>query len=536
MFAFRGWLIAFLFISLEVQLQAERADLRVNLGTLEVYVLTDLRGKECRTEYQVLSHGRRFKIHFRRADRRELGNGSSVSFTGKKLRANKLIVGSSAKDFQVLRTARAEASVIGVRSLLVLRIQSNTAVTSSSELTIASVMGQVHTHYQEYTYQQLGFTNDRDGDAKADVYTVTINQDTTALAEAQAFTVCESAITNAKTQHGITAANWQHIICVLPPDMAYSWFGSAYMPGNKMVINGNHAGHMPDGYAHEIGHNLGMNHANSNPPLPGTEYGDSSCVMGGSASTSPRHFNGPHMVQMGWLSPTTVFDAGTYELNALEVQPGARLGNATVLKVRDSVASQDLYISYRAAIGSFSSGPINPLKTAVHLHSGGSALTMILKTLNDGESFTQNGIVVTQLAHTASTATVQVTLPCTANPPQISVIPSSQNGVRNSPVSYTLQVLNQDTLVCGTTPTAFTVAATPGAGVTATVNPASLSVSPGQAGTVTLTVTAGASVPTGVQKINVTASALGHTSSGATASLVLDVFPPNAPSNLRNLD
>jgi hypothetical protein len=86
--------------------------------------------------------------------------------------------------------------------------------------------------------------------------------------------------------------------------------------------------------AHEIGHNLGLNHAGydsdndgvKNPGLTG-EYGDSSGVMGNSGVW--RGVNAPHRLALGWVAASDVFEAATsctskatVNLTALYAQAG----------------------------------------------------------------------------------------------------------------------------------------------------------------------------------------------------------------------
>ncbi len=55
---------------------------------------------------------------------------------------------------------------------------------------------------------------------------------------------------------------------------------------------------VPHVYAHELGHNLGMQHASTET----SEYGDNSDIMGMQGGLMP--LNAPHKAQMGWLAET----------------------------------------------------------------------------------------------------------------------------------------------------------------------------------------------------------------------------------------
>lgn len=60
-------------------------------------------------------------------------------------------------------------------------------------------------------------------------------------------------------------------------------------------------------YMHELGHNLGLQHAGTVNPL--NDYGDLTDVMGQCCNT--RCFNAIHSEQLGWTFPDLVFDANT---------------------------------------------------------------------------------------------------------------------------------------------------------------------------------------------------------------------------------
>jgi len=113
--------------------------------------------------------------------------------------------------------------------------------------------------------------------------------------------------------------------------------------------------------AHEAGHNLGLNHASSldYAPLalgpPGVdgahkEYGDAFSVMGGGEGVgAPAHFNAPHKAQLGWLDPGSLQNVetdGTFLLQPFENPTGLR-----ALRVRRGSGDQWLWLEYRQPIG-----------------------------------------------------------------------------------------------------------------------------------------------------------------------------------------
>jgi len=115
--------------------------------------------------------------------------------------------------------------------------------------------------------------------------------------------------------------------------------------------------------AHEHGHNLGLNHSNTEafsgtplgaPDVTGvnTEYGDPYSVMGNAniLSTLPTigQYTGEHKaIELNWLQQTEVTTSGTYTLAPYEASSGTR-----VLRIeRDPVAGSWLWAEYRQPMG-----------------------------------------------------------------------------------------------------------------------------------------------------------------------------------------
>ncbi len=191
-------------------------------------------------------------------------------------------------------------------------------------------------------------------------------------------------------------------------------------------------------YAHEIGHNLGIHHANrffcGNKQMDveelckSYEYGDASDVMG----FGYLEFNAPHKEAMGWVPQNTIkriTEAGTYTISSLESSSSA---NQKVLKIDKSDTSKyyrsSYYISYRQPLGLFDKDLPPLFTTGASIHFASTDIAdqteqitadpnAIINvepynqaTLLDNMSFIDqiNGIQIKQLSHTASTVTVQV--------------------------------------------------------------------------------------------------------------------------------
>ncbi len=119
--------------------------------------------------------------------------------------------------------------------------------------------------------------------------------------------------------------------------------------------------------------------------------------------TSDGRLSAPHLVQLKWLD--------AFHRQLVEVDPGSRsgveadpksTGLAKIALVRPSDSSNVYYLSYRRASRS------NPLSAAytggvnIHIFNGGkrdSGFTRFIRSLSDGESYTDGPMTIRQLSH-----------------------------------------------------------------------------------------------------------------------------------------
>jgi hypothetical protein len=228
---------------------------------------------------------------------------------------------------------------------------------------------------------------------------------------------------------------YNHFVYVFPYTNACGWAGLAYMPGMESWING-----YPDlrVMGHELGHNLGVDHASTLTCRQGgavvtlsatcdplVEYGDPFTIMGQGSTV---HFNGYHKGQLGWLAPgneRTATTSGTYTVAPLS-SPSAGVQS---LRIRRSTGEW-IYCDLRAPVGGqfeqFS--PSDPATQGVLLRLAPDYTTIERSKLLDatpgtatfgdaallpGQTFTDpvSGISITAGAVTAAGATLEVTLP-----------------------------------------------------------------------------------------------------------------------------
>lgn len=100
-----------------------------------------------------------------------------------------------------------------------------------------------------------------------------------------------------------------HRVYVVPDIPACTWGGLGEINGTRVWINAAVAT-MPDAYVHELGHNLGLDHAGTT----NNTYGDGSDPMGYCCPI--RCFHAPHMEQLGWVPRAPAAVPGDLALSA----------------------------------------------------------------------------------------------------------------------------------------------------------------------------------------------------------------------------
>ncbi len=213
--------------------------------------------------------------------------------------------------------------------------------------------------------------------------------------------------------------------------------GNRTKPGIVWIFD---SGYSISTQVHELGHTLGIAHANSLICIPkviddydkclhqdpqtkmGNEYGDPYDTMGRSFSTY--HFNGPHKVALYWIDDDQVQKVtqnGTYKIsgNVEEATKGIQ-----VLKIAKPDTDESYYLSYRQKIGLDSFLPTEFTQGAsLHVWSGEvykqtKLLDMTPETpssltdasFTDGQVFTDEGnrITIKQLSHDQNSVILEI--------------------------------------------------------------------------------------------------------------------------------
>jgi hypothetical protein len=409
--------------------------------------------------------------------------------------------------------------------------------------TPAYVAGKVFTNpqsmrnlYLNSSYGQTTFRADTNGDGQPDVvgpYNLNVSR------VGCNWTEWSNAANSAAQAEGVNLSLYQHKIYVLPhynqlPDC--DWAGLAYIGGDRSYIA--EPGSMMV-YAHELGHNLSMAHAGTDPENDGImneEYGDSSDPMG--SSRAVHNFNGAHIDQKSWFTAfanavQSVTTSGSYQIAPIGNPPDGTLPQ--VLRIFKPNTNEYYYLSYRQPID-WDSSLSSTYTRGVNVHrykGAGYNYTYFLNSLPDNGMFTDlaNAITVVQATHGSSFSTVQVTFGCAANTPSVSLAPASVWVKGGSAVTFTGQVTNLDAGGCG--PTTWTLGASTTTGGSPTVTPSTRTLAPGATDSTTVSLTPSTSGTLTLTAQDTDGADPAHPTAGtATAQINVDSTAPTAPTNL----
>jgi hypothetical protein len=511
--------------------------------------------------------GTRVPMQFAKHPPTHLLTGDHIHANGQMMNGNLLLysgstnvqkTGGSGSGSGSTTTSIPVPNTFGPQSTLLIAInfQDNTLVSCDPAAAWNSFSSTVNSFVAENSYGQTSVTGTAVG-----CYTIPesiATCDTNALAiDAQ----------NAATAHGVNLSNYTRYLYLFPLDNACGFAGASQVGGNpsQSWLNGTLDPHVVN---HELGHAFGLWHSHSlycsttaTVCSSGTiqEYGDQMDVMG-TVQTAYPDYNAFQKERLGWLnygaSPSiqTVTSSGTYTINPYEIA-GSGPNALKVLQSTNSItgAKTWYYLESRQATGfdSFlTTWPYNSTQnetTGVLFHLGtdgdGSSSLMLNMTpatptynfqmsLPLGQSFQDStaGVTFLPTAVGSTGATVQITIngtsACTASNPTLSVSPSqSQSVASGTVVNFTVTVTDNDSSSCA--PAAFNLGSTVPSGWAALWSTGGVSLSPGNSGSATLTVTSPTGTADGSYSVGVTAinASQGSYSGSALATYLINTAP-----------
>ncbi|GAA2726153.1 S-layer homology domain-containing protein [Cellulomonas aerilata] len=246
--------------------------------------------------------------------------------------------------------------------------------------------------------------------------------------------------TAALAAHGVTpsTAHRDHVAVYFPTRSdCGGWVGLGEVGGNDIWINGLAR---TDVLAHELGHNLGVGHANGTScteggqrvPLSATctlkEYLDVSDVMGISTGAAPGNLNTALASALGLVRSVDASPDRTVEVDL------APLGSATAVRaIRVPTDHGDLFVDYRPAVGRDTrkaawagvqahrlvapEGTLGATSELLDLRAPtGTGFSVVSAPLGSRWAIPGSGYTLTVLTQSATSARVRVSPPAPAGP------------------------------------------------------------------------------------------------------------------------
>jgi len=526
-------------------------------GIVESVILDDFNRGKSRKAYFLRdeSSNRHYELEFEGNKPASLKIGQRVTVKGRQ-EGRKLYVEALGED--TLATTDVQSSSVEAMAterravvLLVDLIDAKASTNYTSEQIATNMWTgtrSVKGLYEESSLSQLTFTTDSDSNGEPDV--VGPFEVPYSASEGCNFYDWASAAETAAQDAGIDLSLYQHRIFVLP---RYNELPSCTWSGVANIGCGTYCrawiaeGESPMVFAHELGHNLSMAHAGTDPENDGlmnSTYGDYSDPMG--LSREWHVFNAAHADQMGWYAmyPGMVIEvnsSGVYDIAAMGLDPLTE-NMPFVLKIKKPDTGDYYYLSYRQPIGYDDSlSTIYTRGVNIHRYQGsGYGYTYFINSLEDLSTFSDeaNNITVRQFISNNNYAEVEVTIgsiadTCTSTTPDIILTPTEKSVQRGTLASYTVSVTNKDTTTCAQT--TFDLAYD--GALSGQLTAATLAISPNETASATLEIDT-ATTADGVYALPVLATdsdglSPDHESAGtSTTWITIDGTPPSVPTGV----
>lgn len=280
--------------------------------------------------------GEEYELHFARGSTALL-SGSTVKVRGKSLDNKIVLAEAGGTSFETVYAAEALTTNNLQTLVMLINFSDNTTQPFTrdqvNQIIFGSSGNSLNTYYQDNSFQKIGFSGDivnwngKGSTTVTDWYT--IPNSTATKCDTTTYRNWASAADSAAVKAGYATTSAKRIY-IFPRANGCPGAGWGTLGGSQTWSNGYGGINSYDYllFTHELGHNLGVHHAQSiscgtksidaygNCTI--AEYGDPSDTMGGWNSG---HFNSGHKSAVGWISPAqiqTVTADGTFTISAIE--------------------------------------------------------------------------------------------------------------------------------------------------------------------------------------------------------------------------
>ena len=210
--------------------------------------------------------------------------------------------------------------------------------------------------------------------------------------------------------------SYDHILFLFPfglPHCGLGASGTVGAPGRSwyyysdctVALNDEYGAGIKATVSHELGHNLGLRHANATEHSLPYEYQDYLDFMGAAWMRA----NGPHMISLGLKQATEVTSDGTYELRPLHASPSA---DGEIIKIQ--AGGKSFFVSYRVDQGwdaLFWSRLQDRYAQKMQVHEWNEIpghSTHILHYASEGDHFIAENVRIDHLAYSPTSMTIAV--------------------------------------------------------------------------------------------------------------------------------
>lgn len=493
--------------------------------------------------YLTTANGKRYELKFPSKAPHHLLTGTKLRVKGT-LSGNVLALSSGTTGTQVLAAAPTYTTGVQNTAVILVNFQDNATQPIAAAAAQSLVFNTVSSFYQENSFQQTSFNG-----AVYGYYTIPLSSTVCD------YTTLQTEANSAATAAGVNLSSYNRVVYMFPQN-ACGWSGLGTVGGSPSTawINGSF-----DLYTvgHELGHNLGLDHAHGlacganviGSSCTNVEYGDMADIMGSTAS----HLNAVQKEELGWLNTiglppiTTVQSNGTYNIDPYETNTN----NPKALKILKSTdpttgAKTWYYVEFRQAIGQDTGlSAWGNLTSGVLVHTGtdgnlnGSNLldmtpdattasigNFVDAALVAGQTFTDStaGVTITPVSIGSTGASISVSFAASAcSHASPSVVVSTQSGsvAPGTAVSYTVAVTNNDSAGCSAS--TFNLQGTVPTGWTSALGSTSLSIAAGSASSTTMTATSLSTATAGSYSVSTKAISAANTAYTGSGSATYSV-------------